>query len=71
MNPGSENFDLSGYKSWKYGDRYNLTMRGDFFNAFNRVNFNTVDSSISDTTFGNVTSAGAAREIQLSLRLAF
>lgn len=71
MNPGSENFDLSGYKSWKYGERYNLTLRGDFFNAFNRVNFNAVDSSISDTTFGNVTSAGAAREIQLSLRLAF
>ncbi len=71
MNPGTENFDLSGYKGWKYGERYNLTLRGDFFNAFNRVNFNTVDSSISDTTFGDVTSAAAAREIQLSLRLDF
>ncbi len=71
MNPGSETVDLSGYKSWKFTERYNLTFRGDFFNAFNRVNFNTVASSISDSSFGNVTGASAAREIQLSLRLDF
>jgi hypothetical protein len=71
QNPGSEDFDLSGYKGWKFADRYDLTFRADFFNAFNRVNFKSVDTSDTDSTFGDVTSANAAREIQLSLRFAF
>jgi hypothetical protein len=70
-NPGSEDFDLSGYKDWKFGERYVLTFRGDFFNAFNRVNFGTVSSYDLASNFGDVSSAGPAREIQLSGRFSF
>jgi hypothetical protein len=49
----------------------NLDFRADFFNAFNRVNFNSVDTYSLDKTFGLVSSANAAREIQLSMRLSF
>lgn len=70
-NPGSENYDLSGYKGWKLGDLGNLTFRADLFNAFNRVNFNTVSTYDLASNFGMVSSANAAREIQLSLRFAF
>jgi len=70
-NPGYEDFDLSGYKGWNFADRYNLTLRADFFNAFNRVNFGTVSSFDLASNFGDVSSASAAREIQMSLRLDF
>ena len=71
QNPGSQNYDLSGYKGWKFGDLGNLTFRADLFNAFNRVNFNTVSTYDLASNFGMVSSANAAREIQLSLRFAF
>lgn len=69
--PGSADWDLSGYKGWKFFDRYNLTFRADVFNAFNRVNFTGLDTGVNDTRFGQVTNANPAREIQLSLRFEF
>ncbi|WP_263357076.1 TonB-dependent receptor [Acidicapsa ligni] len=69
--PGSADWDLSGDKTWKFVDRYGLTFRADVFNAFNRVNFNGLDTGVNDTRFGYVQGAGPAREIQLSLRFAF
>jgi len=71
QNPGSEDFDLSGYKGWKFGDTANLTFRADAFNAFNRVNFQTVSTYDLASNFGMVSAANAAREIQLSLRFDF
>lgn len=70
-NPGYEDVDLSGYKSWRFGERYTLTFRGDFFNSFNRVNFGPVSSYDLAKNFGDVSSASAAREIQLSTRVSF
>lgn len=70
-NPGYQDFDLSGYKTWNLGDQTNLSFRADFFNAFNRVNFNAVDTYDLDSAFGMVTGANAAREIQLSMRFTF
>ena len=69
--PGSADWDLSGDKTWKFVDQYGLTFRADIFNAFNRVNFNGLDTGVNDTRFGYVTGADAAREIQLSMRFAF
>ncbi len=69
--PGSAVWDLSFSKGWRYRDRYNLTFRTDMFNAFNRVNFNGLDTGVLDSRFGNVTGANAAREIQFGLRAAF
>jgi Carboxypeptidase regulatory-like domain len=69
--PGSADWDLSGDKTWKFADRYGLTFRADVFNAFNRVNFNGLDTGVNDTRFGYVQGASFAREIQLSLRFTF
>ena len=69
--PGYADWDLSGDKTWKYADRYGLTFRADVFNAFNRVNFNGLDTGVNDTRFGYVQAAGPARQIQLSLRVSF
>ena len=70
-NPGSQVYDLSGYKGWRFGDKANLTFRADLFNAFNRVNFGSVSTYDLANNFGDVSSAYPAREIQLSLRLSF
>jgi hypothetical protein len=69
--PGSADWDLSLFKTWKFADRYGATFRTDFFNAFNRVNFTGLDTGANDANFGNLQSANDAREIQFSLRLAF
>lgn len=70
-SPGSADWDISGYKGWKFAERYGLTFRADVFNAFNRVNFTGLDTGVNDSSFGNVTGANPAREIQLSLRFDF
>jgi outer membrane receptor protein involved in Fe transport len=69
--PGAADWDLSGYKGWTFPENTSLTFRADVFNAFNRVNFTGLDTGVNDTRFGQVTSANAAREIQLSLRFQF
>ena len=69
--PGSATWDISGFKTWRVRDRYGLTFRADFFNAFNRVNFYNLDTGSTDTNFGYVSAANPPREIQFSLRAAF
>lgn len=69
--PGSATWDLSAFKTWTILERYGLTFRGDFFNAFNRVNFVGLDTGVNDSNFGNLTGANPAREIQLSARIRF
>ena len=70
-SPGAATWDLSGYKSWTYGERYVLNFQADAFNIFNRVNFTGLDTGSTDQQFGHLQSASAAREIQLGLRFKF
>ena len=70
-NPGYANWDLSGYKTFRFAERVGLTFRADVFNAFNRVNFYNLDTGVNDSKFGYVQNANPAREIQLSLRVDF
>jgi hypothetical protein len=71
QNPGYQDYDVSVYKSWKFGEQPNLTFRADFFNVFNRVNFQSISTYDLAPNFGDVSGAYPAREIQLSLRFAF
>jgi hypothetical protein len=48
-----------------------LELRGDFFNALNRTNFNEPSGNFGTPTFGQVTSARLPRTIQLGLKLWF
>ena len=70
-NPGSQDYDLSVYKTWRLGERPTLDFRTDFFNAFNRVNFGAISTYDLASNFGDVSNANAAREIQLSMRFSF
>jgi len=45
-----------------------LELRGDFFNAINRVNFGAPGGSFGTPTFGRITSARLPRTIQLGMK---
>jgi len=73
-NPGLVQVDASLLKNnhlpW-LGEGGNLQFRFDFLNVFNHVNLGPVDSNIADGTFGRVTQALSARQLQMGIRLSF
>jgi hypothetical protein len=48
-----------------------LQLRFEFYNAFNRVNLNGVDSNLNSGTFGRSTGQGKPRYIQIGANLTF
>jgi hypothetical protein len=72
---GVKNFDIGVFKNFKIppGERMDLQLRGEFFNAFNRVQFNPPNTSCcGGASFGQVTGQyNLPRLIQFALRLSF
>jgi hypothetical protein len=71
LGPGLQNWDLASIKNINLGERLRFQLRGEYFNAFNHTNFNTVDPSVNDTNFGQVTTAHVPRRIQIGAKLNF
>ena len=69
--PRMFNFDMGVLKNNRINERLNLQFRGEFFNAFNNVNFNMPDSNLSSAQFGRITSALDPRILQFSIKLLF
>ena len=46
-----------------------LQLRGEFFNAFDQVNFNNPVTNISSATFGRITGSGPGRVVQVAMKL--
>jgi hypothetical protein len=73
-NPGLFQLDASLLKNnhipW-FSEQGNLQFRFDFLNLFNHVNLGGVDPYLGDGNFGKVTTALAARQLQLGLRVSF
>ena len=69
--PGLNNWDLSLIKNTKLTERFSLSNRFEFFNAFNRTNFGNPNTNISTPTVGQIFSARDAREIQFVTRLSW
>lgn len=67
--PGDVNTDFAVLRSLNLPSALRLQLRGEFFNAFNQVNFNTPNTTLSSSTFGRITGAGAGRVIQLAAKL--
>src|ERR1019366_2650678 len=51
--------NLNAKKNFYVGERFKAILSVDYFNAFNRTQFNGPDNNISDSTFGQVTSQGS------------
>jgi hypothetical protein len=71
LGPGYNDWDLAAIKNITFRERYNFQLRGEFFNAFNHESFSGVDSSLADSSFGQVTSGHSPRRIQLGAKFNF
>jgi hypothetical protein len=71
IGPGLQLYNLSLAKSFYYKERYTLRFRADFLNAFNCVNFQNPSTDRSSSSFGTISSAYPARNINLGLKLTF
>jgi hypothetical protein len=74
VGPGFNKFDFNLVKQIPF-DRFRegmrFTIRADFFNLFNRVNFGLPVNSINSANFGQSTNAGFGRLIQFVGRFEF
>ena len=66
---GDVNTDFALMRYVNLGSGLRVQLRGEFFNAFNQVNFNNPNTTVSSTTFGRITGAGPGRVVQLAAKL--
>jgi hypothetical protein len=69
--PGLFNTDLGAFKNFALSERWKIQFRAEFFNVFNKANFNNPGTSINSGTFGLITSARDPRIGQLALKVQF
>ncbi|HET8550477.1 MAG TPA: TonB-dependent receptor, partial [Bryobacteraceae bacterium] len=69
--PGNATLDLGLVKMFPIRESLRLQFRGEAFNALNRVNLGNPNTNASSEQFGQITSAGAPRVLQLALKLVF
>jgi Carboxypeptidase regulatory-like domain len=67
--PGFYNWDLSLEKNFHLTERFKLQFRGDFLNAFNRVNLAAPNTTVTTSTTGVIHYSQPARNIQFALKL--
>jgi hypothetical protein len=65
-------FDLSaGKRFYPHGDRQWLEFRGEFYNLTNTVHLMDPNMTFTSSSFGQITTAVPARQVQLALRYTF
>jgi hypothetical protein len=69
--PGFRNFNFSLVKQATLREGLTLQFRTEFFNLFNRPNFDLPDIFLGSPTFGRILSAQSPRHIQFGLKLVF
>jgi hypothetical protein len=70
--PPMQTLDIALARSFRLGERTSLQLRGEAFNALNKVNLGTPNRYVNTPQFGTITMAMTpGREIQLSARVSF
>jgi outer membrane receptor protein involved in Fe transport len=69
--PGYVDFDLAVAKHFYIGEKFDTEFRADMFNVLNHANFSNPDLTITDSTFGQISTTLPQRIIQLALHLRF
>jgi hypothetical protein len=59
------------HKTFDLRTGHAVTFRVEAFNVLNHAQFNLPDTRLSSPTFGQLTSAGDGRNVQLALKFAF
>ena len=61
--PGLFNENLSAMKRFSFGERFKGTLKVDYFNAFNRTQFEEADNNANHATFGQVDTSNSTRTL--------
>ena len=69
--PGTNNFDMALLKDIHITESKFVQLRFEFFNVFNHAQFSNPSGSVTNATFGVVTTARTARVGQLALKFMF
>ncbi len=69
--PSLFNWNLTIAKSTAITEKLNMEIRADFFNLLNAAQFSNPSTSFTSGTFGQISSTGDPRIIQLSARIQF
>jgi len=69
--PGTANVDLSLFKNIPLNDRFRLQFRAEAFNVANHTRFSTPAMGFGSSTFGQISSSGDPRIMQMALKLSF
>ena len=71
-SPGLDSTDLSLFKEFGAAERLKLQFRAEAFNVFNHVQFGGLDTGVTDTNFGHLTTQNnTPRQLQFALKLVF
>ena len=71
VSPEFRKWDVSLVKEVFFETGHRLQTRFSFFNAFNQTSFNQPNRTLGTSTFGIISSAREAREIEIALRYIF
>jgi hypothetical protein len=69
--PGLVNIDFSVLRNFQMTERIRAELRGEFFNALNHTNFGNPGATFGASTFGVISSAGPARQVEVGARILF
>jgi hypothetical protein len=71
IGPGLSEFDVSLQKDVSIWESVKLQLRGEAYNLFNHPNFNIPNRIAFTPNFGQISSAGDSRQMQLAVKLIF
>jgi hypothetical protein len=71
VGPGTFNIDFSAHKDFVFSERFKLQYRAEFFNFLNHTSLSNPDTTVTDSTFGQITTARDPRIAQMALKLLF
>jgi hypothetical protein len=69
--PGLVNLDLALHKSFRITERVTAQIRAESFNATNTPALGAPNTVLGNALFGQITSAGSARDLQLGAKVVF
>ena len=69
--PAQKNVDFVTFKDFLFTERLRLQFRGEFSTFFNHPSFGLPDRNTQSSSFGQIHSASAPRDIQFGLKLIF
>ena len=69
--PGYFNIDISIQKAFRVADGVSADIRFESFNVTNAVSLGNPNTTVGDVNFGRISSAGAARQSQVAVKLLF